>query len=218
MVLKFFGVFADMRATPQSGETMRLLPLFAVFALTVAVGCNSSDFAGGGSKAPSDSKAEPKPKTKTPQSGDGNPADTATATHAGTSGDTGSTAPTTAVTAGSFKAWAEPANPVDDQDYTIFIEVKLPPGIVPTSYTKEDLSGLLVGTDQYQQAIEASFAPIPGPLPIIPPWQPRGTFNVTGNVARISFMVPGAESKVKDTINIKSRALNESQTVSIVFQ
>ncbi len=213
-----------MGATPYPGETMRLIPLLAILALNVAVGCNSSDFSGGGSKAPSQSKTEkqtePKAKTKsrTPPSGDGNPVETDTGTDAGTSGDTGSTAPPTAATAGSFKAWADPANPADDQDYTIFIEVKLPPGVSPTSYTKEDLSGLLVGTDHYEQAIEASFAPIPGPLPIIPPWQPRGTFQVAGNVARISFMVPGAASKVRDTINIRSQVLNESQTVSIVFQ
>lgn len=201
---------------------MRATAFAAALILTASVGCNSSEFSGsGGGKAPSTTKTEKKksdddalPVTKTK---------TDTAYETGTqpaeaTQTVASDAPPSAVTAGSFKAWANPASPREDEDYTIFIEVTLPANVSPQSYTKEDLSGNLRGTDGYQQAIERSFAPIPGPLPIIPPFDPRGIFQVSGKLARISFVVPGAASHVSDTITIHSNALNESQTVALVFQ
>lgn len=206
---------------------MRVASFAAALVLTVSVGCNNSEFAGGGSKAPAETKAEkkkqdddalPVTKTKTDTATTTTTSDFPTATDANTGTTTASDAPTTAVTAGSFKAWANPASPREGEDYTIFIEVTLPSAAVAQSYRKEDLSGLLRGTDGYEQAIEASFAPIPPPIPIVPPWDPRGTFQVTGNFARISFMVPGAARKVSDTIIIHSNVLNENQTVTLVFQ
>jgi len=39
-----------------------------------------------------------------------------------------------------------------------------------------------------------------------------------GSTAKLSMKVPGAEYLVKDTINVRSKFLNESQTITIMFK
>lgn len=213
---------------------MRQPILYSALALLLLAGCKESSFSsgGGGKTAPAKvAKVEKPSKDAVPKADSETPLGNKTGPEQGadvaTTGGTPSVAPTEAVTVGSFTAWADPANPAERQDYTIFIEVKLPSNGSPLSYTKEDLSGLLIGTDGYTQAIEQSFAPIQmATLPFDVPFQPssqptfdpKGQFVVNGNIAKISFMVPGADRKVQDTIQIRSKLLNESQTVSLVFQ
>lgn len=117
--------------------------------------------------------------------------------------------PPNAVTKGSFTVWANPANPAPGQNYDIFIAVRLPTTV--SAYMESDLSGSIIGTDGYQQAIKANsifggismqtFSYVPG-----------------SGVAQLVVHVPGAQTKVQDTVNVHSALLNESQNIAIFFQ
>jgi hypothetical protein len=63
----------------------------------------------------------------------------------------GGGAPKNAVTKGSFTAWTVPEDPEPGQDYVIVIEIKLPEKV--RRYPLKDLSGMVVGTDGWRQAI-----------------------------------------------------------------
>lgn len=113
----------------------------------------------------------------------------------------------TVTTAGSFTAWAEPANPGQLQPYAIFIEVKLPSSA--TAYTMQDLSGSLSGTDGYDQSI-----PVDGS-----PFAPAPVFSFVPGQARLKVMVPGAFIRsTTDTIQIRSALLKEAQSLTVRFQ
>ncbi len=103
-----------------------------------------------------------------------------------------------AVTKGSFTAWTEPASPAAFQDYQIVIEVKLPSSVV--DYPPGDLSGTLFGTDGYDQKILG--------LPEM----------IGAHKARIVVDVPGAFFHVRDTIDLKSAMLQETQQIVLTFQ
>lgn len=117
--------------------------------------------------------------------------------------------PPNAVTQGSFTVWANPVNPAPGQNYDIYIAVRLPTVVV--SYTEADLSGTVIGTDSYQQAITPnaifkgismqSFSYVPG-----------------SGQAQLIVHVPGAQTKVQDTVNVRSTMLNEVQSIGITFQ
>ena len=118
-----------------------------------------------------------------------------------------------AIQKGSFSAWTEPADPRVGQDYIIVIEVTLPEQT--KRYSKSDLVGQLKGTDGYKIKI-----------PDGTEWNgarwslPRRTpaFRRNGEKARIVFFVRGAhQALVRDTIQIRSRLLDESQDLQIVF-
>ncbi|MGE0173582.1 MAG: hypothetical protein AB7T49_12365 [Oligoflexales bacterium] len=110
--------------------------------------------------------------------------------------------PEKAVTKGSFSAWTEPFDPKPGKDYDIVIEVRLPDGT--SGYKKSDLSGQLIGTDGYEQEI--------GEFP-----EPVEEFSVQGTKAQLRIEVPGAQKKVRDVIQIRSKLLKEEQSLEIVF-
>ncbi len=202
---------------------MRVLAPLVAFALTLSVGCNNSDFSGGGDQAPEKSKSEPdenaspgkktKPQTSPePASGTSSNPDAADDSHATAS------APARAVKDGRFKAWSEPAAPLDKQDYQLFIQMTLPPNVNPQSVAKTDLSGLVKGSDGFEFRIEKAFELIPGPIPIAVPFDPRGKFEVKGNVATLSFFVPYAPRHASDTLSVHSNVLNEDASLTVEFQ
>ena len=104
------------------------------------------------------------------------------------------------VAKGSFSVWTVPEDPLPAQNYVIVIQIKLSKEV--THLRRSDLSGMLVGTDGYRQTI-------PG---IRCGWMP-----VKGNQAQLGVFVPAAAKLVKDTINVRSKTLKETQTLEIVF-
>lgn len=200
-----------------------IAPLVA-FALTASVGCNNGGgFAGGGgneqapgaAKEEGDENQDPKPKNKST---------TQTAAAAGTATDVetddpkaGAGAPSYAVADGRFKAWTVPQIPSEKEDYQVFIQVTLPSGGGAQSVAKTDLSGLIKGSDGFEQKIEQAFDKIPGPIPIAVPFDPRGKFEVKGGVATLSFFVPYAPRHESDTITVRSKVLNEDATLTINY-
>ena len=105
-----------------------------------------------------------------------------------------------AITKGSFTVWTVPEDPGPGQSYWIVIQVKHKKALV--NYTRTDLSGTVVGTDNYR-ALIASHQP--------------AKFLVKSNMARLALKIPGGAKLVKDVIKIKSSMLNEAQTVTITF-
>jgi hypothetical protein len=95
---------------------------------------------------------------------------------------------------GSFSAWTVPDDPKPGQDYNIVILVKLPDRV--KRYRASDLSGIVIGTDGYTQAI-------PGPE------YKRGKtyLPMKEQTAQLIVPVPGAASRVKDKIEIRSKTL-----------
>ncbi len=114
------------------------------------------------------------------------------------------------VEAGSFRAWTIPEDPAPRQSYQIVIEVNLPSDV--EDYRKDDLSGLVIGTDEYRQQIGGDgngfFDSLFGTLE---------DFEVGVGRAQLTVMVPGAANLVEDTIEIESAILGESQTLKIIF-
>jgi hypothetical protein len=134
--------------------------------------------------------------------------------------------PRNAIRAGSFTAWTIPipqrvsekpepgASPRPGQDYHIVIQVKI--SDTRKSYSIADLSGKVVGTDGYVQLIPAQAFVQDDDGRLIRARQGR-PLRVLDGVVQILIRVPGAEALVKDTINIKSKLLKESQTLNLIF-
>ena len=117
-----------------------------------------------------------------------------------------------AVTVGSFTAWTIPEDPRPGQDYALVIELKLPEGT--KTYRREDLTGLVRGSDGYLVRIpngmeyNGQFWVRPRRLP---------AFRRTGDHARIMLFVRGAQRLVVDRIAVGSRLLDEQQQLEITF-
>ena len=122
--------------------------------------------------------------------------------------DTSDKVPAGAIVQGAFTVWTEPNQPVARQPYYIVVKVQLPSAM--PSYSKSDLSGGMVGTDNYKRDIHP---PKLHPLNALDKFEFSG-----GDVAIMRLYVPGAEKLVKDVITVKSALLNEQQSIEIVFQ
>lgn len=111
--------------------------------------------------------------------------------------------PSYAVTKGSFSAWTEPEDPEPGRDYTIRIVVQLPSNWEKsTRFRMRDISGMVIGTDGYRQAIR---------------FRPTQTVIVQDGSVQIDIPVPGARRLVRDTIRIESKLLKEKQIIQLVF-
>ncbi len=141
--------------------------------------------------------------------------------------------PENAVTAGSFTAWttpienkfgADPPKPGDSprpgQKYWITIQIRVPPN--RRVYSLSDLSGVVIGTDGYEQRIpydrrnevpQVFVVNEEGALV-----KPGTSIPVVNGVVQLRIWVPGAVELTKDTIEVKSRMLNEEQTLELMFQ
>lgn len=194
----------------------------SIFVILAVTGCGSgSNFSGGGTKAkPAQKTADAKPaekpgKTDTPPKGDNEDIDAANEvddtdldqeTVSPDTTDDDIQLPDNAIVKGSFRAWTVPADPEPFAAYEIYIDIKLPSS--NSNYTQNDLSGSVIGTDGYTQPIgrDALTVGFHGQR-----------FDVQNGRATLILVVPGALNLVKDTINIRSDILNESQAIEIVF-
>lgn len=105
-----------------------------------------------------------------------------------------------AVRKGSFTAWTVPEDPKPGESYLIIIQIQLPSAT--RRYPRSDLSGMVIGTDGYEQVIPESAA---GYLP------------VHDGMTQLVVKVPGAYALVRDSIRIESKLLKEKQSLEIVF-
>lgn len=204
----------------RQGRRMKnLISFFIVIAMTA---CGSgSDFSGSGGKAkPAQKTADAKP-TKKPAKTE--PTSSTNADNLGDESEEDTTdldqgtvspdvidddikLPDNVVVKGSFRAWTVPADPEPFTAYEIFIDIKLPSNAA--NYTQSDLSGSVVGTDGYSQPIGRDALAI---------GFHGQRFEAQNGRATLILSVPGALNQVKDTINIKSDLLNETQAIEIVF-
>jgi hypothetical protein len=134
--------------------------------------------------------------------------------------------PKNAVRKGSFSAWTIPIaqrfgekpqagdSPRPGQSYFIVIQVQVPEG--RRTYKVSDLSGKIVGTDGYQQLIPAQ-AFVQDKSGKVTRAQIGRLLPIIDGVVQILIQVPGADALVKDTVSVKSRSLNEQQTLELVF-
>lgn len=123
------------------------------------------------------------------------------------------------VTKGSFTAWTVPEDPKPREAYQIIIQVTLPKKV--RRYRSSDLSGRVIGTDDYTQEIPydrrkpaAAKTTRKGRLVIV---RQRDYLPLKERVAQLAITVPGAGILIKDTIVIESRILKEKQTLEIEF-
>ncbi len=136
--------------------------------------------------------------------------------------------PENAVVAGHFAAWWIPKAerygeqvkpgqlPRVGQDYRIIVQLQIPEGRKSLRIT--DLSGEIVGSDGYKQRIpdrawiynaQGKLVPVRG--------HPR--LKVIDGTIQIVFKVPGAgKQDVRDTITVRSKLLDEEQTLTLIFQ
>jgi hypothetical protein len=143
--------------------------------------------------------------------------------------------PRGAVTAGSFAAWTIPQgldnngrrirerggqpgepgeSPLEGEVYWIVIRIKLPAN--RATYTLSDLSGSVIGTDKYKQVIPEGVFVLTKDGRLEKP--PRhGKLDVKNRSIDIVMRVPGAERLVKDTIELKSKLLSETQRMTLEF-
>jgi len=143
--------------------------------------------------------------------------------------------PRGAVTAGSFAAWTVPQgidnngrrirerngqpgepgeSPLEGEVYFIVIRIKLPAN--RTTYSLSDLSGSVVGTDKYRQIIPEGVFVLAKDGRLEKPSR-TGKLDVKNRSIDIVMRVPGAEGLVKDTIELKSKLLNETQRMTLEF-
>ncbi|WP_166819760.1 hypothetical protein [Thalassoroseus pseudoceratinae] len=112
--------------------------------------------------------------------------------------------PPQALKKGSFAVWTEPRDPIPKEPYYIIIDVDISSlDKKLKSYPKRDLSGSVVGTDNYEQDFGGR--------------RERGNLPIVDEHVRMKVLVPGAARLVRDTIKVKSKLLNEEQTITIVF-
>ena len=115
-------------------------------------------------------------------------------------GVAGPRVPGHAQTKGSFSAWPDPRDPKPGEDYFIVIQIRLPKNI--TKYRGSDVSGNVIGTDGYRQAIR---------------FKPNETLEVEEGAVQMRIFVPGAARLIRDTIRVESKILKEKQTFEIEF-
>lgn len=120
------------------------------------------------------------------------------------------------VTKGSFTAWTVPAHPRPRQRYVIVVQIDLPASAlaempmsksgsksaaargVDFKWKKGELTGTVVGSDNFFQTIEEEGFFIPKARQMIIP-------------------VPGGDRFVEDVIRVHSKTLNETQELVITF-
>lgn len=108
--------------------------------------------------------------------------------------------PSHAQTKGSFSAWTDPRDPKPNENYSIVIQIRLPEKI--KKYRGSDLTGNVLGTDRYKQTIRFRYA---------------DQFPVKDGLVELRIPVPGGALRVRDTIRVESKLLNEKQTFEIEF-
>ncbi|MBX3441991.1 MAG: hypothetical protein KF774_06270 [Planctomyces sp.] len=139
--------------------------------------------------------------------------------------------PKNAVRAGSFAAWTTPQGldnlgrrikppgepgeaPEPREMYHITIQIRLPKN--NGSYSLSDLTGSVVGTDDYRQRIPRDVF-IKGRRGKLVKTPETGTLPAKNGVVELIVAVPGGDRLVEDTIELRSKLLDESQTLTLTF-
>ncbi len=131
-----------------------------------------------------------------------------------------------AVQRGSFTVWTDPKDPAPGQFYDVIIEVKFASNI--TNYRESDLTGCIIGTDEYAYALGRGRYAGSGNFANCSQLYAKSTsdfsqgyrkpsFKSGAGIAQLRIPIPGAEDLVRDRIEIRSTILNESQVVTIEF-
>lgn len=139
--------------------------------------------------------------------------------------------PSNAVRAGSFSVWAWPisgkdlkgnwrhdepgSSPKVGQEYHIVIRFKVPNNL--TRIPLHHFSGKVEGTDGYRQELPQNgyYFNARGELTKARTGQ---YIPVVDGIAELLILVPAAsKALVRDTINVKSKTINEEQTIELVF-
>ena len=102
-----------------------------------------------------------------------------------------------AVSKGSFTVWTVPSDPAPNEDYLIIIQVKYKKP--NQKLTRTDITGNVRGTDRFRLAISEE------------------TTTIVPEANQVVVRIPGASARVKDTINVSSTLLRESQKLTITF-
>lgn len=129
--------------------------------------------------------------------------------------------PENAIRSGSFSVFAEPADPIDGQPYWLIIQLELPPGLTRRTSIRQDVTGLLTGSDGFRMTIPsgpAFMVPV-GPAIVAVPKSPeiQDRYHLGDGQARWAIWVPGADKNVKDTIHVHSRLLDEEHVLNVEF-
>jgi len=129
--------------------------------------------------------------------------------------------PDNAIHAGSFCVFAEPADPIDEQPYWLIIQLELPPGLTRRTSIRNDVTGLISGSDGFRMTIPsgpAFFVPV-GPAIIAVPKPPgvQDRYHLGDGQARWAIWVPGALKNVKDTIHVYSKLRDEKHSLNVEF-
>lgn len=141
--------------------------------------------------------------------------------------------PKNAVRKGSFAAWTTPVfddfyprpfgapdpkpgdSPQPMQRYWITIQIKVPGD--RKRYSVRDLTGEVIGTDGYRQAIPKGMFQLSKDGKLKPLLE-AGQVEVVDGLVQFVVLVPGARRLVKDTIVVKSKLLKEEQELKIEFK
>ena len=117
-------------------------------------------------------------------------------------------APPNSIAKGVFQFWTVPSSPTTGQDYVIHILVNH--GVTSESYTKEDLSGEVIGTDGYFQGVNGSSGTVDfrGEYGIFE--QGFQNYDSLGKAA-FAMNIPGRAAGVSDALRIHSKVKGEEQ-------
>lgn len=129
--------------------------------------------------------------------------------------------PDNAIRAGSFCVFAEPADPIEEQPYWLIIQLELPPDLTRRTSIRNDVTGLLTGSDGFRMTIPsgpAFFVPV-GPAIIAVPKPPgvQDRYHLGDGQARWAIWVPGASKNVQDTIHVYSKLRDEKHSLNVEF-
>lgn len=124
-----------------------------------------------------------------------------------------------AVQRGNFSAWTEPLDPMPGENYMIVIRMKIP---TQTKILRvSDLSGSVIGSDRFELKIPIDRRHLDATVTerkgAIVPVKASDLLPIVDGHVQVMVRVPGAALRVRDTIEIRSKLLNESQRLEIVF-
>ena len=123
--------------------------------------------------------------------------------------------PGSAKTQGNFSVWTDPALTRENQDYKLFIRLKLPADL--KTFAKEDITGELNGSDGYFQALHGTAGTIKFKAEYGFATQSFG-FEPGAHIAQLGLSIPGRGIGVKDILIIKSAVANDSQSFTFEQQ
>jgi hypothetical protein len=108
---------------------------------------------------------------------------------------------------GNFVVWTVPTSPAPNEPYKVMIRLSL---LNASAYDREELSGSVVGSDGFRGDIQEGIGGVR-----MEEWQP--TVEVFGNYMLKTVPMPGATETTRDVVTVRSRTLQEEQTLALDF-